>query len=305
MYQRIIEIETPGTRVRLSGGQIRIESPGRDAVLLPAETCAVLILATPAVSLSGAALSALAERGAITLFCDAKHLPSVVALPCFSGCAPPRVLQLQTSQSLPSKKRVWRDLVRRKIRNQALLLSELGLDAAPLNALADAVKPGDPDNVEARAARLYWRALKIVPKRERTREDANLLLNYAYAILCASTARALCASGLHLALGVHHHNRCNPYCLASDMMEPYRAFAERAVIACLTRSGDDDFLCRENRLSVADFLTNARVEFGKEFVAITTALRRTAASFLEVLGKSAEKIELPGGRCRHVAVRDV
>jgi CRISPR-associated protein Cas1 len=92
------------------------------------------------------------------------------------------------------------------------------------------VRPGDPDNVEAEAARRYWPLLFGPEFRRNTEGDGlNGLLNYGYAILRAATARAVMAAGLHPSLGLMHSNRGNALVLVDDLMEPFRPLVDREV----------------------------------------------------------------------------
>ena len=132
---------------------------------------------------------------------------------------------------MPVCKRLWRQIVRAKIKAQAALLVELRGTDFGLGALVLRVRSGDPSNVEARAARRYWPHVfaDLDFRRHRENEDQNILLNYGYAVLRAIIARAICAAGLHPSLGIHHHNRYNAFCLADDLMEPFRPAVDHAV----------------------------------------------------------------------------
>jgi len=139
----------------------------------------------------------------------------------------------QIESSLPLRKNMWMQTVVAKIRNQAALLNALGEDNKRLLRLAEKVKSGDPENVEGQAASYYWDRLFILSEgfmRHRSGPPPNNLLNYGYAILRAVIARSLVASGLLPTLGIFHHNRYNAYCLADDIMEPYRPFVDKLVV---------------------------------------------------------------------------
>ena len=127
-------------------------------------------------------------------------------------------------------KRLWQTVVRAKISRQADLLCELNRNDFGLHSLEAKVFSGDPQNIEARAAVIYWKHLFCSPfTRDRSAHDSNLLLNYGYAVLRAMTARACCAAGLHPTIGINHHNRYDPFCLADDLMEPFRPVVDRIV----------------------------------------------------------------------------
>lgn len=133
---------------------------------------------------------------------------------------------------LPLKKSLWKQIVQAKIKTQAKVLRDLSGGDAGLGKLWQRVRSGDPDNIETQAARRYWPRLFSAEeefKRDREGDDQNHFLNYGYAILRALTARNLCATGLHPSLGLHHHNRYSAYCLADDLMEPFRPWVDLTV----------------------------------------------------------------------------
>jgi CRISPR-associated protein Cas1 len=136
--------------------------------------------------------------------------------------------QLDASQ--PLKKQMWQQTVQAKIENQAAILKACrGAEVRNMLKWVDEVRSGDVDNMEARAAAYYWSNLFKEFKRDREGEPPNNLLNYGYAVLRAVIARALVSSGLLPTLGIHHHNRYNAYCLADDIMEPYRPYVDKLV----------------------------------------------------------------------------
>ena len=159
-------------------------------------------------------------------------MPVTMMLPLTGYHAPARRLGAQANASIPTKKRLWQQLVRAKVRAQADTLKDLCGDDYGLTGLSGQARSGDPDNVEAQAARVYWLALFDDPgfTRDFNAGDQNRFLNYGYAVLRAAVARAICASGLHPGLGLHHHHRNNPYCLADDLIEPFRPIIDRAVV---------------------------------------------------------------------------
>jgi CRISP-associated protein Cas1 len=169
---------------------------------------------------------------------DEKHLPAAMLLPLSTHSTQTERFARQAAVSLPTRKRAWRQIVQAKLQAQARLLEEIIGKDGGLGLMAGKVRSGDPDNLEAQAARIYWQALfgKDNPDspgqvfhRDREGEGVNPHLNYGYAVLRAIVARALCAAGLHPSLGVHHHNRYDTFCLADDLMEPFRPLVDRVV----------------------------------------------------------------------------
>jgi CRISPR-associated protein Cas1 len=158
-------------------------------------------------------------------------MPVGLLLPLVGNSVQNERFTAQIEASLPLKKQLWQQTIQAKIENQAYVLKESrGTEVRNMLKWVDEVRSGDADNMEARAAVYYWANLFANFKRDREGEPPNNLLNYGYAILRAIVARALVASGLLPTLGIHHHNRYNAYCLADDIMEPYRPFVDKLVV---------------------------------------------------------------------------
>ena len=198
---------------------------------MPLADLAVILVAHPQVTYTQAVLSGLAAAGGVFVACDGRNLPVGMMLPLAAHHAQAERFAAQARAPLPVRKRLWRQIVRAKINAQAALLVELRGTDFGIEAMAGRVHSGDPSNVEARAARRYWPRVfaDLDFRRHRENEDQNVLLNYGYAVLRAIVARAICAAGLHPSLGIHHHNRYDAFCLADDLMEPFRPAVDRAV----------------------------------------------------------------------------
>ncbi|MFN8710057.1 MAG: type II CRISPR-associated endonuclease Cas1 [Planctomyces sp.] len=230
MRNRILEISQQPARLRVERRQLVIQPPEGNAYSVPLEDIAVLVVAHPQVSYTQAVLSDLVGNGGAFVTCDEKRMPNGMLLPLDTHSTQTARFHLQFELPLPRRKRLWQQVVQSKIAMQAMLLVEqTGCDYG-LTPLIGQVRSGDPSNVEARAARRYWPALFGNEfRRDRGAEDVNAMLNYGYAILRAAMARAVCASGLHPSVGLHHHNKYNSWCLADDLMEPFRPCVDRAV----------------------------------------------------------------------------
>jgi len=212
---------------------------------IPFADIAVLVTSHPQISFTQAVLANLAAAGGMLIVSNEKHLPAAMLLPLSTHSTQTERFAQQAAVSLPTRKRAWQQIVQAKLRAQARLLEETNGSDSGLGLMAGKVRSGDPDNLEAQAARIYWQALfgegqSASPggpfRRDPEGEGINLYLNYGYAVLRATVARALCASGLHPSLGVHHHNRYDTFCLADDLMEPFRPLVDR-VVAKLPRGG--------------------------------------------------------------------
>ncbi|MEJ7592096.1 MAG: type II CRISPR-associated endonuclease Cas1 [Planctomycetaceae bacterium] len=230
MRNRILEISQRPARLRVEHRQLVIQPEEGALHTVPLEDIAVLIVAHPRVSYTQAVLSDLVSNGGAFVTCDSSRMPNGMLLPLDTHSTQTARFQEQFELPLPRRKRLWRQVVQSKIAMQAMLLVEqTGCDHG-LTPLIGLVRSGDPANVEARAARKYWTALFGNDfRRDRGAEGVNAMLNYGYAILRAATARAVCASGLHPSVGLHHHNKYNSFCLADDIMEPFRPCVDRAV----------------------------------------------------------------------------
>ena len=238
MIRRTVEVSTP-SYLHVEHSQFIIERDGERVGQVPLEDLGVLVVDHPGAVLSQGLLAACAEHDATVVFCDDKHLPNAVVLPLAGHSVQAETIRAQTAMTLPLRKRLWRQVVQAKIAAQAEVLRERTGSAAPLAAMIPKVRSGDPDNVEAQAARAYWpRLFGPEFRRDRSAEGVNSLLNYGYAVLRAAAARAVCAAGLHPSMSLHHHNRYDPLCLASDLMEPARPLVDRIVRRMLDESED-------------------------------------------------------------------
>jgi CRISP-associated protein Cas1 len=173
---------------------------------------------------------ALAERAVLVVICAANHAPVSCFWPMSGHHAQGARMRAQWQSGVPLAKQLWRQLVIAKIRMQAAILQANGQPHGALDTLAKSVRSGDPENIEAQAARRYWSLLFGQDfRRDREAEGINALLNYGYTVLRAITARSLIAAGLHPTIGLHHHNRGNSFALADDVIEPFRPFVDQAV----------------------------------------------------------------------------
>jgi len=201
---------------------------------VPIEDIGVVVLEDRQITITNVALDALMQNNCAVITCDEKHMPAGMLLPLEGNTIQSERFANQIDASLPLKKQLWQQTVQAKIRNQASVLKRLsGVEVGCMLVWANDVKSGDSDNLEGRAAAYYWK--NIFPSlpgftRDREGEMPNNLLNFGYAIVRAVIARALVASGLLPTLGIHHHNRYNAYCLADDIMEPYRPYVDETVI---------------------------------------------------------------------------
>lgn len=237
---RFLDISREGVRLRLESKRLRVEKISGDSgvgllATFPLADLDAVVMAQGKTMVSGLALAGLAKEGCGVVVCDEKFLPVGMLLPLTGHTTRAERFRAQADAPLALRKQLWKSIVKAKIHNQGTLLRELTGDDGGLLSMAGKVKSGDSGNLEAQAAQRYWK--RLFPRREkpfvrnRDAEDENALLNYGYAVLRASTARAVCAAGLHPGLGVYHHNRYDAYCLADDLMEPFRPLVDGVVAA--------------------------------------------------------------------------
>lgn len=285
MTKRIIEVAERAARLWLENRLLVVRDPDGGEHRVPIGEIKCVLLGTPAVSVTGALLAALAEAGVMVVISGADRLPVGMQLPLASHYLQNERFREQASASLPLCKRLWQRVVAAKIRSQARLLRELRGEDGGLIALAGRVRSGDPDNLEGRAAVLYWKQLFGRPfLRIREAGDSNVLLNYGYAVLRAMTARALCGAGLHPTLGIHHRNRYNAYCLADDLMEPYRCRVDRIVVLLNPENAPVSGISQEQRRRLLLGLLEPVKWHGEQHELpelLTIHARQLAASFTE------------------------
>lgn len=234
MTERILDFSQQPGRLRYANGLLVLERHEEADVTFPLGEIACVVLGHPQITVTQAALGQLAKAGIAVVCCDEKFRPSGMLLPLDVHHRQSQRFEFQAKLPAPRKKRLWQTMVVAKIEAQGRVLEEFfGLDYG-LAQYARRVGSGDPANVEAQAARRYWTLLFAGSdeKFRRANEDdpRNHLLDYGYGVLRSVVARALCASGLHPAFGVHHRNAYNPFPLADDVMEAFRPAVDRIVI---------------------------------------------------------------------------
>ena len=203
----------------------------------PIEDLGFVVVEHPRVRFSTPALQKLAAANVVVVFCGEDYLPSSLLLPLDQHYVSGKHTRAQVSASRPLNKQLWQQTVKAKLRAQAQALDLLTDGGEPLRRLARRVRSGDPDNLEAEAARRYWSVVFHGHvdgfTRDRMGDSPNELLNYGYAILRSATARAIVGAGLHPTFGIHHRNQYNAFCLADDLMEPYRPAVDLLVVGML------------------------------------------------------------------------
>lgn len=211
-------------------------------VTKPIEDIGVVVLDNQRITITTGAMEALLANNCAIITCDQRSMPVGLMLPLSGNTTQSERFRDQIDASLPLKKQLWQQTIQAKISNQASVLAMCRkAEVGCLRAWAKDVRSGDPDNFEGRAAAYYWRYLFGLHidgfTRDREGLPPNNALNYGYAILRAIVARALVSSGMLPTLGIHHHNRYNAYCLADDIMEPYRPYVDEYVFQLTQKHG--------------------------------------------------------------------
>lgn len=290
MIKRTIEISGRGNHLYISDGSLCIRRGKQVVGRIPLEDLGLLILDSPGTTYTHSLLTDVLNSGAAVLPCGKDHHPCGLFLPQRNSLQTQR-LTVQVGASLPLKKRLWKQIIQAKIRNQAFLLDDESVQKQWLVSLAGKVRSGDPENIEAQAARRYWPAL-LGDNFRRRREGSppNNLLNYGYMVLRAMVARAVCGAGLHPSLGVNHHNRSNPFCLADDLLEPLRPLVDREVRSLW--NGGQEKIDRESKYCLLGLLTST-VQVDGQQGPLMVAFERTVASLVRCYAGDRKTLELP------------
>lgn len=262
----------------------------------PIEDLGFVVLDNAEIYISPPTLEKLVSENVAVIFCNSKHLPTVLAMPLESHTLQEERFEAQISASLPLKKQLWKQVIEAKISNQSLALEYTGQYSTQLENFALNVKSGDSDNREAQAARLYWSCFFEEHIEDFARDRygfyPNNLLNYGYAILRAAVARAIVGSGLLPTLGIHHHNRYNAYCLADDMMEAYRPCVDIVVLEIVQENPEELELHKSIKAQLLNVL-NQDVILGKKRHPLQVALGYTSASLAQCFLGERKTLKLP------------
>ena len=297
MIRRTVEFSTPGTRLSVAYGQLVVERPNQPKVTLPMEDLGVVIVDDGRALYTQAVFWGLLEAGATVLITGRDHLPVGMMLPLEGHHAQTERHRAQAQASEPMRKQTWQAIVRAKITQQAAVLSYFNGNSAGLGTMVRRVRSGDPENLEAQAAQRYWPLLFGRGfHRDREAEGVNALLNYAYAVLRAALARAIVAAGLIPSLGVHHRHRNNPFCLADDLLEPYRPYVDwRVRLVVDNHNGSPPQVAdRQTRAALLSLL-NETVRVGDRREPLLLAMHSSAASLCQALTGGKRTLCLPSG----------
>lgn len=252
-------------------------------VTRPIEDIGLIVLDNKQITITSGVLEALIDNNCSIVTCNSKSMPVGLLLPLAGNSIQNERFRDQLEASLPLKKQLWQQTVRYKISNQSAVLRLCtGTHYKCMDIWSTEVKSGDSDNLEARAAAFYWKTMYADIDgftRDRNGIPPNNFLNYGYAILRAVIARSLVSSGLLPTLGIHHHNRYNAYCLADDIMEPYRPYVDELVYGIVKRYGLDAELNKKIKAELLNIPTLDVVINGKRSPLMVAAALTTASLY--------------------------
>lgn len=264
---------------------------------IPIEDIGIVVLDHAQITISQSLISKLLENNVAFITCNQTHHPTGMLLNLDGNTLQAERFADQINASLPLKKQLWSQTVEQKIKNQAAVLKQFGTgDHEVLIQMAKNVRSGDPENFEGRAAAYYWKHVfgeESCFTRGREGDPPNHLLNYGYAILRATTARSLVGSGLMPTLGIHHRNKYNAYCLADDIMEPYRPIVDEVVCNILKQNSNiPDELNKELKAELLK-IPAIDVIIDKEKSPLMVAMQRTTASLNKCFAGEYHRILYP------------
>lgn len=292
--ERILDISEAAVRLSVRYSQLVIALENGGEATAPLGEIAALVISNPRVLMTQAVIAGIAENKGAVVICNGSHLPAAIMLPLEAHSTQTERFARQATLPQPQRKRLWQQIVQAKIGAQGKLLRELHGDDAGLLAMAERVRSGDTENLEAQASRRYWPLLFADTHFRRGREgpDQNSHLNYGYAVLRALVSRAVCGAGLHPSFGLKHHNRYDAFCLADDLMEPFRPLVDRAVYYWIQEHDPAEPLDKAAKAWLVGPMM-ARYEVEGECRTLFDVLAAAASSLAQAVMGEAKELRLP------------
>ena len=265
-----------------------------EIVTIALEDIGLIIIENHQITISAAIMSYCSMNGITVLFCDHKHMPASITLNLNGNNRQTKIINSQLEAKKPLKKQIWKKVIEHKITNQSLLLKKHNKKWKMVINYSKEVLSDDSTNREGVAAQKYWSQIMPTVRFRRDYEGSypNNYLNYGYAILRAATARALTSSGLLPIVGIHHKNQYNPYCLADDIMEPYRPFIDEMVIGIIKNNPEEVELTRNIKAEICKSLT-CDTEFSNYQRPMLMAIQETTASLANSFLENSNMIRYP------------
>lgn len=299
MKNRVIEISNDGSKLSKTRGFLVIASDKGES-RVPLDDIGVVLISSRGVLYTNSILVALAERSVPVVICDQRFMPVAWLWPMSGHHTQAKLMNAQLDASKPLSKRMWQQIVKAKIYQQAAVIDFLGHSARVFQNFAKSVRSGDPTNVEAQVARMYWPLLFGKDfRRRRSEGNVNVLLNYGYTVLRAAAARAVVVSGLHPSVGIHHTNQYNDWRLADDIVEPFRPLVDITVHK-LVESGNLRLETETKRILAKTISRDVNTSAG--ITPISTCLIRLAQSIARSFLERKIQLNLPN-KCTPLELR--
>lgn len=287
----VIEIAQNNRHLAVDHGFMTVSENGTEIGRVPFDQIGAVIANAHGITYSNNFLVRMAEQNALVVICGANHVPVSVMLPIEGHYLQSNIMSAQAVMKQTTLNRLWKEIIQAKIRQQAEVLEACGLENTSLRALVPKVRSGDPENIEAQAARIYFQILFGKSfRRDRTQEGINSLLNYGYTILRSAVIRSIVGAGLHPSLGIHHCNQYNPMCLADDLMEPFRPLIDFCVRRIV---GDGVEKVTPEAKKRLVFLLSCSMDFGGSSLEISYVLVKLAVSLAQIAKGETDRLELP------------
>lgn len=294
MIGRIIEVADDRRHLFLSRGFLVVqdtEGERKELGQIPLDDIAAVIANAHGLSYTNNLLVALAEHCAPFVLCAANHNAVGLVMTIDGNYQQAKRFDAQIAATQPLIKRMWADIVKSKLQQQAAALEAAGAPHIPLQALVKKVRSGDPENFEAQGARRYWGLLFGDDfRRDQQGGGINAMLNYGYTVLRAATARAVIAAGLHPTIGLHHSNESNAMRLVDDLMEPFRPMIDLKVWQ-LSKQGETMITPESKRALVRTLYDDMQTSAGATPVMVCA--QKLAVSLAQVFMGERDKLDLP------------
>jgi len=294
MIKRIVEISSARTHLSIQYNQLIVKQEGQEVSRIPCEDIGVLLVDHQGTSYTHCVFTELLRCGAAIVLCGSNHHPAGMLLPIESNTMQTERFRQQIEVKEPVKKKLWQQIVKAKIKHQAKVVGKDSDIYKSLMALRDRVRSGDPENIESQASRKFWPVYLQDTQFHRDIEGPppNNMLNYGYMVMRAAVARALCSAGLLPCLGIHHRNRYNAFCLADDLLEPFRGFVEAKVRDMCKEIGAPDKLDQALKARILEVLYEPVTIAGFEGP-LMVGLHRTMASLVRCFAGEQKDLDLP------------
>lgn len=289
---RVVDISTDGLHLATYRGFLTVSASGEERGRVPLDDVGALIVHAHGTTWSNSVVVRLSERAVPIVICGPNHAPVACVWPLDGHHAQGARMRAQLAAPRPLAKQLWRQIVAGKIRMQGEALAFAGRQGGAFDLLARKVRSGDPENVEAQAARRYWKTMfGRAFSRDQKADGANALLNYGYTVLRAIASRAICASGLHPTIGVFHANRANAFALVDDLMEPFRPMVDLLVLRLFEEGVDD--VTAQAKMQLATIASLDLENRDGSVTPLGTAMQKLAHSLAASFETGVAALDLP------------